>query len=88
MSKDYIPHVHFTPHHSDTDLSSYQWNDHTVNALFCKNCGIFPYFGNEEWGYRVNLGCVETLDALALKINIIDGASIPLSNKPGPHPGE
>lgn len=88
MSVQYIPASDFTPHQNPEHLSGYQWNDRVVNALFCKNCGIFPYFGNEEFGYRVNLGCVEQLDALSLKVEILDGRSMPLSENPGPHPGD
>ena len=33
---------------------------------------------NAKDGYRVNLGCVEGLDPLALEICIIDGRSVPL----------
>ena len=48
---------------------------------FCKTCGIFTYIAdgeNGKDGYRVNLGCVEGLDPLALDIRIIDGKSVPL----------
>jgi len=86
MSGKYIPASDFQPHKNPEQMSIYQWNDRVVEALFCKVCGIFPYFGNEEWGYRVNLGCVEQLDALALDISIIDGRSMPLAENPGPHP--
>jgi len=34
---------------------------------------------NAKDGYRVNLGCVEGLDTLALNIKIIDGKSVPLA---------
>jgi hypothetical protein len=33
---------------------------------------------NSKDGYRVNLGCVEGLDTLALEIAIIDGKSLPV----------
>lgn len=87
MSATYIPAKDFVPHQKPDQLSAYQWNDRVVDALFCKVCGVFPYFGNEEFGYRVNLGCVEQLDALSLKIKILEGRSLPLSENPGPHPG-
>ena len=87
MSASYIPAADFKPQLETSVMSSYRWNDRVVNALFCKNCGIFPYFGNDEWGYRVNLGCVEQLDALSLEISILDGRSMPLADDPGPHPG-
>lgn len=88
MSAKYIPSAEFVPHQKSDQLTTYKWNDRVVDAIFCNKCGIFPYFGNEEWGYRVNLGCVEQLDALSLKIEILDGRSIPISEDPGPHPGD
>jgi hypothetical protein len=52
-----------------------------LNNYFCKHCGIFTYIGdgeNAKDGYRVNLGCVEGLDPLALDISIIDGNALPV----------
>ncbi len=88
MSDKYIPAVDFVPHKNLEYMAVYQWNDRVVENLFCKTCGIFPYFGNEEWGYRVNLGCVEQLDALSLNNGILDGRSMPIAENPGPHPGD
>lgn len=78
MSSEYIPAADFTPHPDADDLGDYRWNDRVVNHLFCKTCGIYPYHGNDEYGYRVNLGCVEGIDPLSLAIGILDGRSLPL----------
>ena len=86
MSAKYIPDADFTPHTNMDDLSDYRWNDRMVNHLFCKTCGIYPYHGDAEYGYRVNLGCVEQLDPLSLEIKIIDGRSMPLAEEQGSHP--
>jgi len=59
-----------------------------VNHLFCKTCGIYPYHGDSEYGYRVNLGCVEQIDPLLLEIKVLDGKSMPLAEYPGAYPGE
>lgn len=88
MSAIYFPAKDFRPHKNPSDMSVYLWNDRVVEFVFCKTCGIFPYFGNDEYGYRVNLGCVEQLDAYALKISIIDGRSMAIAENPGPHPGD
>lgn len=69
MSAKYIPAKDFHPHESPDDLVAYQWNDRVIDHLFCKVCGVFPYFGNEEYGFRVNLGCVEKIDAMSLPIS-------------------
>lgn len=86
MSSQYIPHKDFTPIENTEALSDYRWNDRVVNHLFCKTCGIYPYHGNEEYGYRVNLGCVEQLNPLELEIRVLDGKSMRVSDAPGPHP--
>ena len=81
LSSAYIPAVDFTPHHDLSDLGVYLWNEKVLNNFFCKHCGIFTYIGdgeNAKDGYRVNLGCVEGIDPLALDISIIDGNSVPM----------
>lgn len=77
VSSTYIPAEDFEPQADMDCLSDYRWNDRVVNHLFCKSCGIYPYHGDSECGYRVNLGCVEELDVLALEISIIDGRAMP-----------
>lgn len=79
MSSAYIPGDDFEAHANADDLSDYRWNDKMVNHLFCKTCGIYPYHGDDGYGYRVNLGCVEDVDVFALDIDIIDGKALPLS---------
>ncbi|MCA9672252.1 MAG: GFA family protein [Myxococcales bacterium] len=76
MSAQYIPAEDFEPHQDMSLLSDYRWGDGDVNHLFCKRCGIYPYHGDDACGYRVNLGCVEGLDVLALEIGLIDGRSM------------
>ena len=67
-------------------LSVYQFGDKAVYHYFCKTCGISPfnevaslpptYQGRAKVGdRRVNLGCIDSLDPLALKIDLIDGRS-------------
>jgi hypothetical protein len=82
MSSSYFPAEHFTPHANPDDLSDYRWNDRVVNHLFCKTCGIYPYHGDSEYGYRVNLGCIEGVDPLKLEITLIDGQSLPAVVEP------
>jgi hypothetical protein len=86
VSAKYIPAEDFRPHQNMELLTDYRWNDRVVNHLFCKTCGIYPYHGNAQYGFRVNLGCVEQIDPLSLEIKIIDGRSMEISNDPGPHP--
>lgn len=86
LSSRYIPAADFTPHQDADDLGVYLWNETVLNNYFCKSCGIFTYIGDaagNKDGYRVNLGCVEGLDALNLQISIIDGKSLPVIKEPG-----
>jgi hypothetical protein len=81
LSPTYIPAADFTPHRDLSDLGIYLWNERVLQNYFCKHCGIFVYIGdgeNARDGYRVNLGCVEGIDPLALEITLIDGKSVPL----------
>lgn len=81
LSPRYIPAADFTPHANPEDLGVYLWNEQVLGNHFCKRCGIFTYIAdgeNGKDGYRVNLGCVEGLDTLALEVKIIDGKSLPL----------
>lgn len=82
MSSVYFPAEDFQPHEDMGDFIAYRWNDKVVDHLFCKTCGIYPYHGNTEYGYRVNLGCVEGLDIFSLEVGLIDGKSMPVTDSP------
>ncbi|MCB9583563.1 MAG: GFA family protein [Polyangiaceae bacterium] len=76
MSSTYFPAEDFEPIENVEELSDYRWGDHDVNHLFCKTCGIYPYHGDDGFGYRVNLGCVDAIDVMSLDVGIIDGKSL------------
>jgi hypothetical protein len=75
MSVEYFPPGAFLELKGLDSLARYQFGDRMVNHYFCKRCGIYPF--HEAVGkpgfYRINLGCVEGLDPLALEIGLIDG---------------
>ena len=56
-------------------LSVYLWNDRDCRHYFCPTCGVYP-FSEANGRYRVNLGCVDGVDSLALHIEILDGRSL------------
>jgi hypothetical protein len=85
MSSEYVPPDAFALV-GEESLAVYQFGDKAVYHYFCKTCGVSPfngvaslpptYQGRAKLGdRRVNLGCVDGLDPLALKIDIIDGRS-------------
>ncbi|MEO7096325.1 MAG: GFA family protein [Polyangiales bacterium] len=58
-------------------LVAYQWGDLMMNHWFCPTCGIYPFADVIERPgiYRVNLGCLDGVDPLAVSVTLIDGAA-------------
>ncbi|HWU97229.1 MAG TPA: GFA family protein [Oxalicibacterium sp.] len=59
-------------------LSMYQFNTRVARHYFCKVCGIYPFHQTRKDpdAWRVNLGCLDGIDAYALENNVADGASL------------
>jgi hypothetical protein len=71
----------------ESALVRYSFGDRDVSHCFCRTCGIHPftvvasvpagYAGPARPGdYRINLGCVQELDVLAIPIEVLDGRSL------------
>jgi hypothetical protein len=86
MSPSYVPADAFDLE-GEESLTTYQFGDRAMHHYFCKTCGICPfssvaslppdYRGRAKVGdRRVNLGCLDGLDPLALDIQILDGRSL------------
>ena len=75
MSSRYVPPEDFVSLEGLDALSVYRFGDGLVNHYFCRTCGIYPFHDTspKPGHYRVNLGCVEGVDPLALEVSIIDG---------------
>jgi hypothetical protein len=86
FSDYYIPTEQIQLTNNPNELANYLWNDRVLNYYFCKTCGVTPYAGAQDYGYRVNLGCINELDCLSLEVGIIDGKSMPVAENPGPYP--
>lgn len=62
-------------------LTLYAFGDRMVNHWFCRTCGVCPFVdltaATDRVGhFRINLGCLEDFDALALPVEVIDGKSL------------
>jgi hypothetical protein len=59
-------------------LGLYTFGDETANHFFCKKCGIYPFHTTFRipGHYRVNLGCVDGVDPLALEVDIFNGKGL------------
>ena len=57
------------------NLSAYHWGDHDVNHYFCKTCGIYPFHNTtyDPDSFRVNLGCIESIEPRQLTIIEFNG---------------
>ena len=78
MSVEYYPSDRFELVQGKDALSTYMFGDMMVHHYFCKTCGVYPFHdGIDEYAgkYRVNLGCVDGIDILALTIERVDGRS-------------
>jgi hypothetical protein len=58
-------------------LTLYQFNSKVARHYFCKHCGIYPFHQTRKDAsqWRVNLGCLDGVDAYALPCGVADGAS-------------
>src|ERR1700761_1726920 len=60
------------------DLTLYQFNSRVAKHFFCKHCGIYPFHQTrrDPGVWRVNLGCLEGVDAYSIEASLADGASL------------
>ena len=77
MSTRYYPPADFEWLAGAEAVSVHRFGDRLVNHYFCRTCGIHPFHdaSTNPGHFRVNLGCVEGLDCLALPIDLLDGKS-------------
>jgi len=62
----------------DGALSMYQFAKKIAKHYFCNTCGIYPFHETlkKPGHYRVNLGCIDEIDANAIHVELFDGKSI------------
>lgn len=77
MSDAYLPPEAFGVLEGREALTRYQFGDHLVNHYFCGTCGIYTCHAAvaKPDHLRINLGCVENLDARRLPVRELDGRS-------------
>jgi len=59
-------------------LKTYQFGTMTARHHFCGTCGIHTFVETRlnPGHYRINLGCVDTLDAMKFPEHIYDGKNL------------
>ena len=62
----------------DDSLVTYSFGSQVAQHHFCRRCGIYPFHQTmrKPGHYRLNLGCIEGLDATTLPAEVFDGASL------------
>ena len=77
MSVLYYPPEAFLTMTGREALTLYQFGDYQVNHYFCATCGISTFHEavDTPGHLRVNLGCVDGIDPLALPYELVDGRS-------------
>jgi len=60
------------------ELGLYEFDNKVAHHFFCKRCGIYPFHQTLRVAdhYRVNLGCIESIDPFTLKEEVFDGKKL------------
>jgi hypothetical protein len=64
---------------ADNDvLGLYQFDTKVAEHCFCRICGIYPFHVTfrKPGHYRVNLGCIDSLDTSSMEYTVFDGKSL------------
>ncbi|MES9956031.1 MAG: GFA family protein [Sedimenticola sp.] len=75
MSSEVIPLEKLKIDAEEGALGLYQFGAKTAKHHFCRQCGIYTFHETARFPghYRVNLGCIEGIDTLALEADLFDG---------------
>ncbi len=78
MSAEMIPEASLKIEADAAVLGLYQFGKKTAKHYFCRNCGIYTHHetARKAGHYRVNLGCVDGVDAFSLEADVFDGAHL------------
>ena len=78
MTAYVIPEADLQIEAEPDQLGLYQFDTEIAKHYFCKSCGIYTH--NETLRkpghYRVNIGCLEAVDAFELESDLFDGKNL------------
>ena len=73
----FVPAAAFTLESGESSLTNYKFNNHIIEHLFCKTCGIKSFArGKAKDGsdtVAINTRCLDDVDLKALKVQEYDG---------------
>jgi len=75
MSTEAIPEENLKIDADENDIALYQFGNKIAKHYFCKNCGIYTHneMLRKPGHMRVNLSCIEDLNAAELEVMVFDG---------------
>jgi hypothetical protein len=75
MTTQAIAPDHFRIEAEEGALGLYQFGARTAKHYFCARCGIYTFHETARMPghYRVNLGCIDAIDAFSLEFDVFDG---------------
>ncbi len=78
LTSDLVPPDRITISVKEDMLSTYRFGTMTAQHHFCKNCGIHTFVETRlnPGHFRINLGCVDGLDALRIPAEIYSGRAL------------
>jgi len=77
----FAPITHFTLLSGGADLTTFEFNKHTIQHQFCSTCGIqsFAIGTHPKSGAKmaaINVRCLDHVDLDALRVRKVDGRSL------------
>lgn len=76
----FVPKTQFTLQTPDAPLTSYTFNKHVINHLFCPTCGVQAFaYGADPEGNEVaaiNIRCIEDIDLSTIPKVPFDGKNM------------
>ncbi|MEM7188527.1 MAG: GFA family protein [Pseudomonadota bacterium] len=78
MSTEVVPPEQIEIADPDSLLATYQFATNVAQHHFCSRCGVHTFIEirRKPEVYRINLGCVDELDAMQLPTEVFDGKSL------------
>lgn len=76
----FVPESNFHLISGEDNLTTYHFNKHHIDHVFCKTCGVQSFaHGHDGKGNHmvmINLNCLEDFDTTNIKVNNFDGQSV------------